>query len=393
VDRADLTGRGRALAVLAVAIVLSMTTWFSASAVLPQLRDQWDLSRSAAAWLTIAVQLGFVAGAIVSSLTNLADVLPPRVVIAAGSAGAALANALLLAADGPRTAIPLRFATGFFLAGVYPPALKLMAPWYRTGRGVALGVLVGALTIGSAAPHLVNGLGGANVDAVIVTTSLLTLGGGALVLVAMREGPFPFPPATFDPRQSPLVFANRGVRLASLGYFGHMWELYAMWAWFVVFASDRLFETSSAAAFATFAVIGIGGLGCWVGGVLGDRIGRARTTAVLMAVSGACALVIGPLAQGPVVLALVVALVWGFTVVADSAQFSTLVTELADQAYVGTALTLQLALGFTLTVATIWLIPYLEDAVGWTWAFAFLAPGPALGVAAMLRLRGSGLAA
>lgn len=385
--KATEPGARRALVLLALALVLSMTTWFSASAVIPQLRDDWNLSSSAAAWLTIAVQLGFVAGALLSSALNLADVFPPRLVIAAGCVGAALANAGLALVHGAGTAIPLRLATGFFLAGVYPPALKLLATWFQRGRGVALGTLVGALTIGSALPHLVNGLGGLDWRAVIWVTSGLTLSGGVLVLAAVREGPFPFPRATFDPRQAGLVFRNRGVRLSSLGYFGHMWELYAMWAWFVVFASDELFSTRTAAAYATFAVIGAGGLGCWVGGVLGDRWGRARTTALMMTVSGVCTVAIGLALDAPAWVVVAIGLVWGFTVVADSAQFSTLVTEHADQAYVGTALTLQLALGFTLTVATIWLIPVFEHAFGWRFAFAFLAPGPALGVLAMLRLQ------
>jgi len=385
-SRSDDTTRAarRALARLSAAVICSMATWFSASAVIPQLRADWDLSRTGAAWLTIAVQLGFVTGALVTSLFNLADVVRPQLVILAGSAGAATANLLLLAAHGLGAAIPLRLATGFFLAGVYPPALKLMATWYRRGRGTALGVLVGALTLGSSLPHLVNGFGGLAWHTVIAVTSILTVLGGVLALVWVPEGPYPFPQATFDPHQARLVFANRGVRLASLGYFGHMWELYAMWAWFLVFSTDSLFTSHTAAALTTFAVIGIGALGCVAGGIAGDRLGRPEATAVAMACSGACAIVIGLL---PTWLAVLLALVWGFTVVADSAQFSTLVTEYADQAYVGTALALQLAVGFTLTVATIWLIPVLEDAVGWRWAFAFLAPGPVLGVLAMLRLR------
>jgi MFS family permease len=376
----------RALALLSFALVLSMTTWFSATAVIPQLRDEWNLSDNGAAWLTIAVQLGFVAGALASSLVNLADVVSPRAAILAGSAGAAVANLLLLAVSSAGAAIPLRFLTGFCLAGVYPPALKLMATWYRRGRGTALGIVVGALTVGSAGPHLVNALGGVEWKVVIPVTSVLTVAGGLVAFFAVPEGPFPFPEATLDPRQAPLVLANRGVRLASLGYFGHMWELYAMWAWFLLFFRAAT-DSGKGAALATFAVIGVGGLGCWVGGVLGDRIGREWTTAGMMTVSGTCALLIGLLFSAPGWLLLLVALVWGFSVVGDSAQFSTLVTEHADQAYVGTALALQLAIGFTLTVATIWLIPLLEDAVGWRWAFAFLAPGPALGVIAMLRLR------
>jgi MFS family permease len=382
------TGRWRALALLSVAMILAMTTWFSTAAVIPQLRNVWSLTDDQAAWLTIAVQMGFVVGALLSSLFNLSDVVSPRIVILGGGMGAALVNALLAAVDGPDAALPLRFATGFFLAGVYPPTLKLMATWFRENRGLALGLLVGALTVGSAGPHFVNGLGGLDWKTVVHVTSVLTMC-GAVLGYAVHEGPFPFPRATFDFRQAGRAFASRGVRLACLGYFGHMWELYAMWAWFLVFFTDALGAARTSAAFATFAVIAIGGLGCWAGGALGDRWGRTATTAAAMIASGLCALTIGLLIDEPTWLVLVVGLAWGFSVVADSAQFSTMVTELADQAYVGTALALQLAVGFTLTVATIWLVPELVDAWGWRWAFAFLAPGPALGVVAMIRLRAS----
>ena len=376
----------KALALLAAALVLSMTTWFSATAVVPQLRTDWELGNTAAAWLTIAVQVGFVAGAVIGSALSIADVFPPRVVILVGSIGAAAANALLVAADGTELAIAARVATGLFLAGVYPPALKLASTWFQRGRGTALGIVVGALTLGSATPHLVNGLGGLDWHAVVWVTSALTALGGIVVFVLVPEGPFSFPSARFDPAQVGLVLQNRGVRLASLGYFGHMWELYAMWAWFLVFFRATVAGGSSA-AYAAFAVIGIGAVGCYAGGVLGDRIGRAESAGVMMACSGFLALTIGLLVDAPGWIVLLVGLVWGFTVVADSAQFSTLVTEHADQAYVGTALGLQMAVGFALTVVTIWLIPFLESEVGWRWAFAFLAPGPALGILAMLRLR------
>ena len=380
--------RRAALGQLSLALILAMSTWFSASSVVPQLREEWTLSSGAAAWLTIAVQLGFVAGAVVSSLLNLSDLLSPRIIILGGALGAAAANAVLLFVDGPASALPYRALTGFFLAGVYPPALKLMATWFQRGRGLALGTLVGAVTVGSAMPHLVNGLGGLDWRVTVVATSVLTIIGGAVGSM-VHEGPFPFPRAVFDPRQAGQVLSNRGVRLASLGYFGHMWELYAMWAWFAVFFAEVVNpngEPSSATAYATFLVIGIGGLGCIVGGILGDRWGRERTTSFMMLISGACALSIGLLFNAPSWLVLLVGLVWGFAVVGDSAQFSTMVTEHADQAYVGTALTLQLALGFTLSVATLWLIPVLVEEVTWRWAFAFLAPGPALGVLAMRRL-------
>ena len=378
--------RGRALALLALALVLGMSPWFSATAVIPQLRDEWGLSDNAAAWLTIAVQLGFVVGALLSSLGNVADVLPPRLVILVGSVGAAAANLGVAAADGAEIAIPLRALTGFFLAGVYPPAFKLMATWFRQGRAFALGTLAGAIAVGSAAPHFVNGLGGLDWPVVVVATSVLTFAGGLIAWLFVPEGPYPFPRAPFDPRQVGAVLRNRGVRLASLGYFGHMWELFAMWAWFLLFFRDGHGVGGTEAAYATFAVIAVGGVGCVLAGFAAERFGRAETAAAALVLSGACALTIGLLVDAPTWLLLAVGLVWGFAVIPDSALYSTLVTEHAHQSYVGTALSFQLAIGFALTVATIWLIPVLEDAVGWRWAFAFLAPGPALGVLAMLRL-------
>ena len=388
-----MTARRRALLLLGLALLLGMTTWFSATAVIPQLRAEWSLSSTAAAWLTIAVQLGFVAGAIVSATLNLADVFPPRRVFAVAAIGAASVNALLAAAGGPATGIPLRFATGFFLAGVYPPALKVIATWYRERRGTALGVLIAAVTLGSALPHLVNGLGGLPWRWVVGATSLLTVAGALVGWRLVSDGPYPFPLATFDPRQAGRAFRNRGVRLASLGYFGHMWELYAMWAWFLVFLTDSLAAagrpSATFAAVGTFAVVGSGAIGCWLGGVLGDRWGRSRTTSAAMAISGGCALTIGLLFGRSPWLVLALGIVWGITVVADSAQFSTAVTETADPTYVATAVTIQLAVGFTLTVATIWLVPIVRDAGSWWWAMAMLAIGPALGIWAMQRLQRS----
>lgn len=389
--RISASERWWVLAVLALALVMSMSTWFSASAVLPQLNQLWQLSASTSAWLTIAVQLGFVAGAILSSLFNLADIVPARYVILGGSIGAAVANYSLRFCAGPGLGIPLRFATGFFLAGVYPPAFKLMSTWFKGSRGLALGVLAGAIVVGNGMPHLVRGLGGVDWLLVIGATSALTIVGGLLTMLLVRQGPYPFPSATFDPHQAGLVFSNRGVRLAALGYVGHMWELFAAYAWFAAFFSQALrlrqLEIGSRAAFATFSIFLAGGLGCWLGGLLADRWGRAKTTILMMTISGTCSLLIGLLLGSPIWLMLLVGWLWGFSVVADSAQFSTLVTELADQEYVGTALTLQLAAGYAVTVAAIWLIPLLQARVGWRWAFAFLAPGPLLGIVAMRRLR------
>ncbi|MGH9392967.1 MAG: MFS transporter [Terriglobales bacterium] len=384
--------RGRALAVLATALLLAMAPWFTTAAILTPLRGAWRLSGSQAAWLTIAAQMGFVAGALASALANLADLVRPRWLMLAGGLSAAAANAAVAACASFDAAWPWRFATGACLALVYPPALKLMATWYRSGRGTALGVMVGALTIGAALPHLVSGLGTASWRQVVLATTAITALGGVLGGVAGREGPFRFGRARFDLGELGKVFANRGVRLATAGYLGHMWEMIAMWSWlgaYLAAAFARAGAGEQAAAATTFAAIAAGGLGCWRGGVRSDRGGREQAAGLAMAISGCCALGLGwmvPASRAELGLVVAIAVVWGFWVVADSAQFSTLVTELCDPQYVGTALTAQLGLGFTLASVTVWLIPWILARGGWGWAFAALAPGPAAGIIAMSRL-------
>lgn len=367
------------------------STWFSATAVIPQVRQEWSLSDSAVAWLTISVQWGFVFGAVVSAACVLSDVLKATRLIFVSSVGAAAANLMLLFADGFALGVVARAATGFFIAGVYPPALKLISTWYRDRRGAAMGLLVGALTVSSGVPHLVNGLGGLSWRTVITVTSMITVAGGAIILGLVKEGPYPFPAAAFHLRQIPRVLWDRPTRLAIGGYVCHMWELYAMWSWFLAFFMAALQrhgrEDLALAAYVTFAMFVAGGAGNYMGGWLGDRFGRERTASVMMAMSALCALGIGQLLQAPLWVLIAAGMVWGYTVVADSAQFSALVTELADQSYVGTALTLQMALGFLFTGTTIWLIPMAQGLVGWQWAFSVLAVGPMAGMVAMRRLR------
>ncbi len=379
------------LALACASVVLSLTTWFSATAVMPDLVARWSLSATAAAWLTSGVQAGFVTGALTFSFIGLPDRVAPQRLMAIFGIIAGLSTLALLLEPGAAGAIALRFMTGVALAGVYPPSMKLMATWFQKGRGLALGFLIGALTLGSAFPHLIRGLGGGlDWRLVLVASGIFAIASAAISLWLLHEGPHPFARgARVDLRQIGTILRNKPVMLANLGYFGHMWELYAMWGWFLAFglAAAEAGIGLTNASLLTFAAIAAGVPGCILGGVLSDRIGRCRSTALIMTVSGASALAIGVAFAGPFWLLVVVAMIWGFTVIADSAQFSAAVTELSPPEIVGSALAFQMGVGFALTIATISLVPMIADLIGWQWAFVVLAPGPFLGVAAMLALR------
>lgn len=384
-------GRWRALALLAAAELLGMSLWFSASAVVPALRLEWHLADSTAGWLTIAVQLGFVAGTLFSAFLNLPDIISTRHLFAISVFAGALTNATFgLYAHGAQSAIALRFLTGVFLAGVYPPGMKIMATWFRERRGMALGVLVGALTLGKASPYLVNAVGSADWRNNVLLVSVLASLGGIIVLFFVADGPYTLPAARFDWKQAVRGFSNRGVRLANFGYLGHMWELYGMWTWIPIMIRASMAARGDKPMWAevgSFLVIGSGAVGCVTAGLIADRVGRTIVTSWAMAISGSCCLVIGFLFSAHPLLLLLLAVIWGASVVADSAQFSTCVTELGDARYVGTALTIQMCVGFLLTTISIELVPHFVKLVGWRYAFMILAPGPFLGVIAMLRLR------
>jgi len=385
----------RVLAVLALSELFAMAPWFSASAVAPTLVRLWGLGPPGAAWLTISVQLGFVVGALASAALTLADVWSARRLMAGAAVLAGFATLGVAAASGPSVAVALRFATGAALAGVYPPGMKIAAGWFREARGWAIGIVVGALTIGSAAPHLVRALVPAGQwRTVLEVAAVSAFAGALLVLRVPHDGPYAAPSPAFAWSAAPRILKDRAVALANGGYLGHMWEVYAMWTWMAVFVAQseraRLGNgaaASSVPALVTFVVVASGAVGCWLGGVLADRWGRTLVTSGAMVVSGCCALAVGALFGAPLPLLVPLLVLWGVMIVGDSAQFSAAVSELAPHEYVGTALTLQTSLGFLLTCVTIYVVPAVAARWGWRWSMAVLAPGPALGVLAMLALR------
>lgn len=386
-------GQRRALLIIAGGQLLALTLWFSSSAVGPQLEDAWNITSGQTAWLTLMVQIGFVVGALVASAFALPDAIASRTLFSLAALAGAVLNVALIPV-GPRSfagAVALRFLTGIALAGVYPAGLKAMAGWFRRGRGMALGTLVGALTIGSAGPHLIRGLG-FEWQGVLLGASVLAGIGALIIWLGVTDGPYETPPVSASWHYVGDAVRNRGVQLSTFGYLGHMWELYAMWTW------TALFLAASAAAggygdawvpVATFAIIASGGIGSFVAGILADKVGRTKIAGGAMAISGTCALLTPFVFGASPVIVVALFVVWGITVVADSAQFSTMVTETADDTYRGTALAVQTSVGFLLTLVTIKGVPVLAESWGWRWAFPVLAIGPAVGVAAMVALKRS----
>jgi MFS family permease len=393
VEDDEAPGRWPMLVLLALAELLGMSLWFAASAVSTQYQQAWSLTASEAAWLTTAVQLGFVGGTAVSAVLNLADIVAARRLFAGSALLAAGCNAMVLSAHGLETALLWRALTGGCLAGVYPPAMKMIATWFRARRGMAVGTIVGALTVGKALPYLVKAVPGATIANVTLAASVGAVVAAVIVWRGYRDGPYAFPPRRFSWQLVGDVAREPRWRLAMGGYLGHMWELYAAWTWLPVFVAASVAAQGVDARTAgvrasvlAFCALAVGGAGCIWGGVVADRRGRAWLVNTAMFVSGLCSLGIGAAFGRSLWLLAPIALVWGFFVIADSAQFSVMITESVPAHAVGTALTLQTSLGFLLTAGVIQLVPLLEARVGWPWAFTMLALGPMVGIASIKAL-------
>ncbi|WP_420412379.1 MFS transporter [Roseibium sp.] len=389
----DAAAKWRSLGFLMIAEIAGMSLWFMSAAILPDLTREIQISEFRQAALSSAVQIGFVAGALASALLGLADRIDPRRLFAFSAISAALFNASLLVVEpGGAFSIFARFATGALLAGVYPVGMKIVVGWGQKDRGFLVGTLVGALTFGSAAPHLLALLGGTDWRWSLTVASLAS-GLGGLLCLATKLGPFHGTAPKMDITAIFTAWTNKKIRYAYVGYLGHMWELYAMWAWigvaltvsFTAHMPDS--DAIPLARIIAFLAIAAGGVACIGAGLLADRIGKANIAILAMVISGTAALLSALTFGGPVWLTVLCVLVWGAAILPDSAQFSALVADYASPEQAGSLMTFQTALGFALTFLTVQVTPMLAGLIGWPGVFVLMAIGPAAGIAGMLRLK------
>ncbi|MHA1549190.1 MAG: MFS transporter [Alphaproteobacteria bacterium] len=387
-----LSAKARSVTLLVIAEIAGMSLWFTSAAVLPDMVAEGDIADFRQALMSTGVQAGFVVGALLVAISGVADRLDSRWVFAVSAVLAGGANAILLVSPlGGDMAIAARFATGLLLAGVYPVGMKLAVGWGTVDRGFLVGLIVGALTLGNGAPFLIAFLGGADWRLTVALTSIFAAIGGLAVLAA-KLGPYHVRSPAFRPGAIRLAWTDIAIRRAYFGYFGHMWELFAMWAW--IGAAVTLSYSASMGAeeavglgkLTAFLAIALGGVVSVVAGRLADRIGKAEVTIIAMGASGIAAVLTALTFGGPVWITFVLVIIWGIAVIPDSAQFSAIVADHAPAELSGSLLTFQTALGFSLTIVTVQLTPVAAAAFGWPVVLGALAIGPAVGIVAMVPL-------
>ncbi|MDH5597484.1 MAG: MFS transporter [Cyclobacteriaceae bacterium] len=360
--------------------------WFAGNAVISDLQREFSLPDTAVGYITSSIQLGFIAGTMVFAFFTLADRFSPIRLFFICSIGGALANFLLtLYAGGLYSILGLRFITGVFLAGIYPVGMKISSDWYEKGLGKALGYLVGALVLGTAFPHLLRNMQiNLSWDVVLTGISILSVVGGLLMILFVKNGPYHKPSSKFQPTAVLQVFTNKSFRSAAFGYFGHMWELYAFWAFIPLILMH--YNQSSTAGIAAFYIIAAGALGCILGGYLAKKRGSASIAFSMLLISGICSLLSPLLFNLPDFFFYLYLFIWGFAVVADSPQFSTLVAQTAPKEFTGTALTLVNSIGFSITIVSIELLNHTRDIFGIQWVLLLLVAGPVFGLLSVKRL-------
>jgi MFS family permease len=380
------------LTIVSIALLFSVTVWFSANAITPQLIVLWNLNQADLVILSTILIIGFVLGGFVYSIFNLPDIFKTPLFFSFNAILAALGNFLAALSPNFIFFITFRFITGFFLAGVYPTSMKLISSWYKRNRGFAIGLLLGALTAGSGLPYIFNLTGLPNWRILLSISSLLAIIGSVLIFIFIKEGPHLVKGAKFKFSNIKELFGKKSIRYANYSYFGHMWELYAFWVWIPKFLQEVHSRTNPGIdvnlyfSLGTFLIFISGAIGNIIGGKIADKIGRTKFNIIMSATSGTSSLIIGFFLQN-YVIALVIAVIWGLTVVPDSPQYSAMISELSDPAYIGTALALQTAIGFAISNITIWLLPFIVELIGWTYGFSLLVLGPIIGIISLIKLR------
>ena len=380
------------LTIVSISLLFTLTVWFSANAITPQLVNLWDLNQANLALLSIILIVGFVLGGFIYSVFNLPDLVKTPLFFSLNAFLAALGN--LLAAFSPNFIFftTFRFITGFFLAGVYPTSMKLISSWFKRNRGFAIGILLGALTAGSGLPYIFNLTGLPNWRILLSISSLLALIGSILIYIFIQEGSHLVKGAKFQFSNIKELFSKKSVRYANYSYFGHMWELYAFWVWIPKFLQEVHSRTNPGISvnlyfsMGTFLVFVFGALGNIIGGKVADNIGRTKFNIIMLVISGFNSLIIGFFLNNAVA-ALLIAIIWGLTIVPDSPQYSAMISELSNPAYIGTALAIQTTFGFALSNISIWLLPIIINLTGWTYGFMFLAVGPFFAIFSLMKLR------